>query len=92
MVFSAEVEVLSVNQVTDVLTGGLAYQIGLGRTGKPSKEFDSALKVKRISSNVLIINLPTKGECPYRAGSKWLLRISDSGEVTLKEKRGAETN
>jgi hypothetical protein len=85
MPFSEEVKVLSVNQVTDVLTGHLVYQIGLGRIGKPIKGLEPV--EREISSNVLIVFLPTKGECPYKAGSKWTLTITDTGGLTLKEKK-----
>jgi len=85
MAFSVEVKVLSVNQVTDVLTGELVYQVGLGRIGKPIKGLET-LQRKEISSNVLIVFLPTKGECPYKAGSEWTLRVTDTGALTLKEK------
>ena len=85
MSFSVDVKVLSVNQVTDVLTGDLVYQVGLGRLGKPIKGLET-IERKEISSNVLVVFLPVKGECPYRAGSEWTLKITDTGALTLKEK------
>jgi hypothetical protein len=76
-----------VNQVTDVLTGQLVYQVGLGRIGKPAKGLGlESSQMKEISSNVLIVFLPTKGECPYKAGSEWKLKVSDSGALALSEK------
>jgi len=84
MSFSAEVKVLSVNQVTDVLTGELVYQVSFGRIGKPIKGLEP-IERREISSNILIVFFPTKGECPYKAGSKWSLKLSDSGAMTLKE-------
>ena len=81
------VKVLSVNQVTDVLTGRLVYQVGLGRIGKPAKGLGlDSNQMKEISSNVLVVFLPVQGECPYKAGSEWTLKISDSGALTLTEK------
>jgi hypothetical protein len=83
MAFSTKVKVLAVNQVTDVLTGNLVYQVSLGRIGKPIAGI-GPIQGKEISSNVLIVFFPIKDECPYRAGSEWELKVSGNGTLTLK--------
>lgn len=82
MAFSARVKVLSVGQVTDVLTGSLVYQVSFGRIGKPAAGIP--VQGKEILSNALVVYFAMKGECPYKAGSEWTLKISDNGTMTLK--------
>lgn len=83
MKFETEVEVVSVTQATDVITGDLVYQVGLGKTGKPMPGVTSP-QVKKISSNILVVFMPVEGECPYAAGSRWKLSIANDGALTLK--------
>ena len=86
MVYSAEVEVLSITQATDVLTGELVYQAGLGRIGKPAEGLPMAQQMRRVSSNTIIVFMPVDKECPYKAGSKWILGIDEDGALSLKKK------
>jgi len=88
MVFETEVEVLSVTQATDVTTGDLMYQVGLGRIGKPMTGLQTPPQMKKISSNTMIIFMPLGGECPYVVGSKWTLIIANNGSLNLKRLRG----
>ena len=83
MAYDTEVEVVSVTQATDVLTGDLVYQVGLGRTGKPVEGVVDT-RMKRISSSTIVIFMPIEGECPYVPGSKWKMSIANDGQLTLE--------
>jgi hypothetical protein len=86
MAYPMEVEVLSITQATDVITGDLVYQVGFGRTGKPAKNLPMPPQMTRISSNSLIVFMSVDKECPYKAGSKWILSIGEDGTLSLKKK------
>ena len=81
-----EVEVLQITQATDVITGDLVYQVGFGRVGKPAKGLPMPPQMALISSNSLIVFISREKECPYKAGSKWILTINDDGSLDLKAK------
>jgi hypothetical protein len=83
MKYETDVEVVTVTQATDVISGDLVYQIGLGKTGKPYPGVAGS-QVKKISSNVLVIFMPIEGECPYIVGSHWSLSIANDGTLNLK--------
>ena len=86
MTHSMEVEVLSITQATDVITGDLVYQVGFGRTGKPVKGLSMPPQMMKIASNSLIVFMSQEKECPYRAGSKWILKIGEDGTLSLEKK------
>jgi hypothetical protein len=86
MTYLMEIEVLSITQATDVITGDLVYQVGFGRTGKPAKGLPMPPQMTRIASNALIVFMSPENECPYRAGSKWILSIEEDGTLSLKKK------
>jgi hypothetical protein len=86
MTYSIDVEVLSITHATDVITGDLLYQVGFGRTGKPAKGLSMPPQITKVASNSLIIYMPQEKECPYRAGSKWILKIDEDGTLSLEKK------
>jgi hypothetical protein len=90
MPYSEELDVLSINQATDVITGRMVYQVGFGKIGKPSEAFRTATPGKEIASNILVFLLPLEGECPYKAGSKWAIKVNDDGEMTVQRKKRAK--
>jgi len=86
MSYSAELQVLSISQAADIITGDPLYQVAFGKMGKPAAAFQSSTPMNKIASNLLVVFAPLEGECPYKAGSKWRLNVSDDGELTLQRK------
>ena len=49
MPYSEELEVLSINQATDVITGRMVYQVGFGKIGKPAEEFRTVAPGRKLA-------------------------------------------
>lgn len=78
----SEVEVISINRATEIMSGNMVYQVTFGSIGAPIEGLTSP-SVKQVASNKLVLFLETGAVAPYLAGSKWKLSIKDEGELSL---------
>ena len=83
--WNQEVEVLTITQATNILSGDLVFQVSFGIIGEPMSGF-APPNMKKVSSNVFVIFFSRDKECPYIAGSRWILTIKDDGTLILNKK------
>jgi hypothetical protein len=87
--------VTSVNVVTELATGDLAYQVTFGYYAKNTPELINRIPANirepfMMSKNIAIneITLLIKvDEVPYKVGSKWKMKISNKGTLNMVEVR-----
>lgn len=86
------VEVLAVTRVTEGLTGNPIAQITFGELAEITPELRQFFPIqvgggrppKRVGMNQLQLFYWGQGQIPYKVGTKWKLRVSPSGEISLK--------
>ncbi|MHB1680150.1 MAG: hypothetical protein ACYCTB_06525 [bacterium] len=83
MPYEEELEVTSVNPAFDVHTGKNLYQISFGTYGKFIKGLHGQMPGSETASNKVIIYIPKEKECQYKVGSKWLIKVTDIGTVSI---------
>jgi hypothetical protein len=85
--------VTSVNVVTELATGDLAYQVTLGCYMKSTPEIinripanarEPYLTSKNIAINEITLLIKVD-EVPYKVGSKWKMKIHKNGTLNIVE-------
>ena len=88
-------EVLQISRSYDLETGKPAYEISFGKSFPVNEKVRRRLKSaedgeppEEVSVNVVTLVILQDGPLPYKAGSRWVLTVSDNGDfrVTTKGK------
>lgn len=85
-------EVISINRITDAITGDLIYQVQFGKiiAAKGDKKImvpapGGPVQIKEQITVAVILNAKFEGPVPYRVGSKWNFSQDKNGNISLKE-------
>lgn len=85
VLYEKELQVVNVGRITDVSDGSLIYQVAFGNVVTPAQGTGTPSGSKEVASNTVIVYFKSDKEAPYKVGSKWKVRISDSGNVALSK-------
>lgn len=84
------VEVISVGRATEVATGKFIYQVQFGHVIEMGEEMRRTIPqpagtvaIKETASIVLSMFMNFPGAVPYKVGSKWVISLSDQGDLTM---------
>lgn len=84
------IEVLSVTRATDAATGDSIVNVLFGHLTPLTDAMKASITVppnavmpKKAQTITLSLFWPFAEECPYRVGSKWALRTSETGHLEL---------
>lgn len=85
-----DVEVIGANRAVEALTGNSIFQVVFGVMSRITDELrpqlprmEGTVPPKEIGINTMILFFPFPEGVPYIVGSRWTLRISNDGRLTL---------
>jgi hypothetical protein len=89
MTYEEVLEVVSINPASDAHKGTSLYQVTFGTYGKimPGIITGAIPPDAEIASNKMILYMPKHKECQYKVGSKWLIRVEDTGAISITESK-----
>ncbi len=92
MIIEKEVEVISITRAIESVTGNYIYQVTFGQIVGIDDELRKSIPIppnskppKKIATNVFSIFIDSTNALPYKAGSKWKLKIGDSGNISVNK-------
>ena len=85
-----QVEVVNVQRVTDIATGKIVIQVGMGTPTPVTPEIEKRINTEdnvpsQVYTNILQLMLPMEVSDLYTVGSKWALEIGNDGKVTISK-------